>query len=242
MAVKIGSARIDENGHAKGGKAGDQTGKEVSTQNWYLHSKGWRVLRCLDPQRAKLIADDMQYGCDNKHIGYDQNQRLTLYNVAKTVGFNCSRVTQNCETDCSALVRVCCAYAGINVSNFRTSNEANILLKSGYFEEMKGTKYQNSPDYLRRGDILVTKTQGHTVVVLSNGKYANNPITCNHVIVTGGSVNFREEPKLTCKIIGIAHEGDVYEYAHEFIDSKWYKIKFGYEYGYISSKYSNLSP
>ena len=35
MAVKVGSARIDENGKAHGGKAGDQTGKEVSTQNWY---------------------------------------------------------------------------------------------------------------------------------------------------------------------------------------------------------------
>ena len=35
MAVLIGSARIDENGRAHGGKAGDQNGKEVSTQNWY---------------------------------------------------------------------------------------------------------------------------------------------------------------------------------------------------------------
>ena len=34
MAVKIGSARIDENGKAHGGAAGDQTGKEVSTQSW----------------------------------------------------------------------------------------------------------------------------------------------------------------------------------------------------------------
>ena len=107
---------------------------------------------------------------------------------------------------------------------------------------MKGTKYQNSPDYLRRGDILVTKTQGHTVVVLSNGKYANNPVICNHVIITGGSVNIREEPKLTCKIIGVAHEGDVYEYAHEIVDGKWYKIKYKISYGYVSNKYSNLSP
>ena len=34
MAVKVGSARIDEYGKARGGQAGDQTGKEVSTQNW----------------------------------------------------------------------------------------------------------------------------------------------------------------------------------------------------------------
>ena len=40
MAVKIGSARIDERGKISGGAAGNQTGKELSTQNWYLHSKG----------------------------------------------------------------------------------------------------------------------------------------------------------------------------------------------------------
>ena len=34
MAIKVGSARIDENGKASGGKVGDQTGKEVSTDFW----------------------------------------------------------------------------------------------------------------------------------------------------------------------------------------------------------------
>ena len=68
MAVRIGSARIDENGKARGGKAGDQTGKEVSTQNWYKHNKGWRVFRAKDPKRAEMIAQDMQWACDNKHI------------------------------------------------------------------------------------------------------------------------------------------------------------------------------
>ena len=35
-----------------------------------------------------------------------------------------------------------------------------------------GEKYQKQSTYLRRGDILVTKTSGHTVVVLSNGSRA----------------------------------------------------------------------
>ena len=51
MAVKAGSARIDENGGAHGGKAGNQTGKELSVQSWYRHSKGWRALRCTDAVR-----------------------------------------------------------------------------------------------------------------------------------------------------------------------------------------------
>lgn len=40
MAVIIGSARHDEHGNCySGGKAGDQTGQEVSTQKFYNHSK-----------------------------------------------------------------------------------------------------------------------------------------------------------------------------------------------------------
>lgn len=172
MSVKIGSARIDENGNAKGGKAGDQTGKEVSTQNWYKHAKSWRVFRAKNPAVAEKIAQDMQWACDNKHIGYDQSQRLSLYDVAKPLGFNCKLVKTNCETDCSALVRVCCAYAGVMLPNFRTPTEPAALLDSGAFEELKGSKYTDTDKYLKRGDILVTRSQGHTVVVLSNGSKA----------------------------------------------------------------------
>ena len=83
MAVIIGSARIDENGKAHGGKAGDQTGKEVSTQNWYKHSKGWVVLRAKDPKKAAKIAQAMRAACDNPNIGYDQYQNQTLWDEVK---------------------------------------------------------------------------------------------------------------------------------------------------------------
>lgn len=45
MSLVVGSARIDESGHISGGKPGDQTGNEVSTQAYYVHSKGWYCLR-----------------------------------------------------------------------------------------------------------------------------------------------------------------------------------------------------
>lgn len=169
MSSKVGSARIDENGRITGGKAGDQTGKEVSTQSWYKHSKGWRVFRAINPAAAEKIAQDMQWACDNAHIGYDQGQRNTLYTVSKPLGFDCQKVKTNCETDCSGLVRVCCAYAGIMLPAFNTVSEASVLLASGAFKELKGAKYTDSPDYQMRGDILVTKSKGHTVVVLDNG-------------------------------------------------------------------------
>ena len=170
MAVKVGSARIDENGKAHGGQAGDQTGKEVSTQNWYLHSKGWRVFRAKNPSVAEKIAQCMERACKNSKIGYDQYQRNTLYKAAEKVGFDVSKVTTACETDCSALVRVCIAYAGITglPEGFRTGNMPSNLNKTGAFTELTGSKYQSQSTYLGRGDILVTKSSGHTVVVLSN--------------------------------------------------------------------------
>lgn len=171
MAVKIGSARIDENGNAHGGKAGDQTGKEVSTQDWYLSSKGWRVYRAKNPAVAEKIAQCMERACKNDNIGYDQYQRNTLYKLAEPLGFDTALVTTPCEADCSALVRVCCAFAGIMglPEDFRTYNMPTNLKKTNAFVELTGDKYQAQSLYLGRGDILVTKTAGHTVVVLTNG-------------------------------------------------------------------------
>ena len=174
MAVKIGSARIDERGKATGGAAGDQTGNEVGTQNWYNHSKGWRVFRAIDPAAGPKMAKCMKMACDNSKIGYDQNQRNTLYTAAKPYNFDVSKVTTKVETDCSALTRVCAAYAGIMLSDYNTASEPSVLLKSGKFKELTGSKYTSKSDYLRAGDILVTKTKGHTVIVISDGPKANS--------------------------------------------------------------------
>ena len=173
MAVKIGSARIDENGNAHGGKAGDQTGNEVSTQNWYLHKKGWRVFRPKSPIIAEKMAKGMQAACNNACIGYDQYQRHTLYTAAKAVAWQIDQVKTKCETDCSALIRVLLASVGIYVpEDFRTGNMPSYLKACGQFDELTAAKYTTQSVYLRRGDILVTKTNGHTVMVLTNGSKA----------------------------------------------------------------------
>ena len=174
MAVMIGSARIDERGRISGGRDGDNNGREVSTQSYYAKPAGapWRVLRPKDAAKAARIAACMRMACANDHIGYNQSKRLTLYNLAKPHGFDISKVTQNCATDCSALVRVCCAYAGIAVGNFTTANEARMLLATGEFVEMTDKKYRAGSAYLREGDVLVTPGKGHTVVVLSSGNKA----------------------------------------------------------------------
>lgn len=174
--VYVGSARIDENGKAYGGKAGDQTGKEVSHQAWYKRSKGWRVFRAKRPEVAAKIAEIMVWACETNLIGYDQWNRHTLYNELKRYAFQKTYLSKAVETDCSALVRVCLAFCGIDVpEDFRTGNMPANLLAPGEFVELKGSKYTDQSAYLGAGDILVTKTSGHTVVVLNNGsKYEDS--------------------------------------------------------------------
>ena len=171
MAVIIGSARIDENGRAHGGRAGDQTGKEVSTQNWYKHSKGWVVLRAKDPKKAAKIAQAMRAACDNTTTSATTSTRTqTLWNDGEGQGLRPGESDgEACETDCARLVRVCCAYAGIMARDFYTATEAAYLMDTGEFVKFTSSKYTNQDDYLGAGDILVTKTKGHTAVVLTNG-------------------------------------------------------------------------
>lgn len=174
MTVRIGHASIDEHGKIQGGNAGDQTGKEVKISNYYVHHKGWVVLRCKDDVRRNLIAEAMEKACKNNQIGYDQYQRDTLFNNVKSIEFDPAKTTKKVETDCSALVRVCIAYAygADKAGNIRTVNEPDTLVKTGLFTKLTADKYCKSSDYLLRGDILCTPVSGHTVVVLDNGAKA----------------------------------------------------------------------
>lgn len=212
--VIVGSARIDENGNATGGKPGDQkSGKEVSTQKWYEHDKGWRVFRAKDPVKAALIGQAMLDACNNDKIGYDQSDRYDLFEEAKKVGFDLNLVDVPTETDCSELVRVCCAFAGIMnlpTSGFRTGNMPENLVATGEFVELTGDKYTKSPDYLGQGDILVTKKSGHTVVVLTYGKKYEREIVSGPDMLTvkGYNWNVRTGPATSYKSVGQLDDGD----------------------------------
>jgi len=124
--VRVGSARSNENGGINGGKPGDQkSGREVSTQDWYLHSKGWVVIRAKDRQVRELIAHNMESICANNNIGYCQDHRTSLIAIAAGYGYDASKVLSPCETDCSEAVRVCCLYAEVKVAE---NQSAGIIL------------------------------------------------------------------------------------------------------------------
>lgn len=166
--IYVGSARRDENGKYVNGVAGDSLQKssvndtvgEVSMQVMYAHSKGWYILRPKNIAHAGLIASKMTTACNNKNIGYDQNGRY---------GINACGVstTTPTECDCSSLVRQVVKEAtGKDPGDFTTFNEADVLEATGLFEKrIAYVSQEKTPVY--NGDILVTKTKGHTVVVVS---------------------------------------------------------------------------
>lgn len=195
MAVYIGSARSDERGKITGGKAGDQTSNEVSYQNWYLHSKGWIIIRAKKDDHRKKIAKAMKAACDNNYIGYDQNTRLGLYNAVKNSKFDPAKCNKKVNTDCSALVRVCVHYAGITCNDFNTASEVSVLKSTGKFDIITDPKYTKTSNYLKQGDILVTATKGHTVVVLTDGQYSNISAPTNETTTSNGKTLYY--PKYT---------------------------------------------
>lgn len=172
MSVIIGSARIDENGKLYGGKAGDQKqartpdyNGEISLQTFYVHKKGWHILRPIKPKHAVAIAAAMYQACNNPHLGYDQYNRFGVvqYGVNTKIDTEC---------DCSSLVRECVKEgAGKDPGNFDTGSEAGVLEATGLFEKRK--KYAVGMK-LYEGDVLVTQTKGHTVIVVDGEKRSGN--------------------------------------------------------------------
>lgn len=167
VSVVIGSARIDENGKASGGAAGDQKqgavpdySGEVSMQAFYVHSKGWVVIRFNDSEHARKMAEAMKQACNNPNIGYDQGNRLAILKSGTAAAVKT-------ECDCSSLIRQCfIEAAGVDPGNFTTDTEKAALQNTGL---VTVNEYTNGMT-LYEGDILVTKTKGHTVAVTDGKK------------------------------------------------------------------------
>lgn len=167
MAIMVSSARSDERGRYSGGKAGDQKQKsktndtrgEVSMQAMYTHRKGWYILRPKKVSHADAIAELGIKAANNPNIGYSQPDRLSVVKH----GIN-TKVKTN--ADCSSLVRQAVREAtGKDPGNFTTANEAKVLAATGLFTKITYVNQSKTPVY--NGDILVTKTKGHTVIVVS---------------------------------------------------------------------------
>lgn len=260
--VRVGSARIDENGKVMGGQPGDQTGLEVAIEPWYPNPKKYVVARAKRASVRESIASDMEAACANDMIGYNQVRSWDLYDKSKPYGWDCSKVKVASDVDCSTLVRACVAYAlQRDIPWFSTLNEIEKLSKTGEFEILRDEKYSQSPDYLLRGDILCTATQGHTLVVLDNGAKAGqsgsqppqnstegNTSLCGKGIGTAVALtpmNIRTGADTSAKILDTIKTSVAVEVL-EITASGWYKIVWpgeacGYAFTKAGSSYYSYS-
>ena len=179
--TKIAHASIDEHGKIVGGKAGDQTGKEVCIRSYYAN---WNVvIRMKLPEMRQKVAECMVKAANNAAIGYDQGQRNTLLNYSRNFGYDPSKVTMPCETDCSALVTLACLYAGIQEKSLvvggnsaTTSTLRKRLQATGAVDVFTSKDYTMSDSKLLVGDILIREGHHTAVIVETSNKVATKPI------------------------------------------------------------------
>lgn len=252
--VKIGHARSSET-KSKNGVAGDQTKNEVSITDWY--DGNWKyVFRPKLVIDAETIAFFVEQCCANDHIGYSQNDRLSLFNTMKKYN-SPVLINEDCNCDCSSLVMTALYHADIIVDkHMYTGTEKYEIESTGKFTTIIDEKVLKDPEHLKRGDILLK--DGHTSVVLSNGskivnsvqktrsdvecKYRN--LKYNAVFYCTTDCNMREFPSLDglkmC-ILPKGHEVRCYGYYNVdsrnvnwlYVETKLNGIRY---YGFVSKR------
>ena len=172
MSVLCGWASIGENG-GRGNKAGDQTGREVKLGSWYDFGQS-SVYRWKDRDKAKKYAKIIKAFCNNNHIGYDMNDRTTLYNILEHHKWDYTSVKKNCECDCSQLVACainCTVGKAVIPDSMYTGNLDRCLMSTGLFTRLNGSKYTDGSAYLKIGDIINAPSH-HVISALENGSKA----------------------------------------------------------------------
>lgn len=168
MAHYIVHSSIDENRKARGGAAGDQTGKEVCTRTWY--SKPWdMVLRCPDASIAENAREIAIKLANSNLVGYDQCNRNSLYQELKKNNWDVDAYIASgvkTESDCSSFVYA--VYACLmpemrSDANAPTTSVSKNFYKKYGFTVFTDDKYTKSAANLQRGD-LINKASGHIVM------------------------------------------------------------------------------
>lgn len=263
----ISNSGSDENGNYHGGQAGDQTGNEWCLRSWY--NRPWKcVLRYEKDSRVGQKLAEL--GCAaalNNKIGYDQYQRDSYWTQLKSVGYDPSKISTACESDCSAGVIANTKAVGYllgitalqNINATYTGNMRTAYKNAG-FTVLTDNKYLSGYDYLLPGDILLNDA-AHTATNVTKGSKAegtaNNstttsplPSTPNKTTkhtgkVTANKLNIRKGAGAsygTCSFSPLL-KGTEVNVCDEIStgDEKWYYIQYNEKYGYVSAKYVEIN-
>lgn len=244
--IRIAQAGSDERYAYKNGEAGDQRkGKpdangcftgELNVEPWY--NKPWDyVIRPNNEAVANTIAGTIHAICENKNVGYDQNQAETLWDAFDKLGWSPLAIPNLplCECDCCRLVDVAVRMAGItNIPNLKhkyTGNIKDALVNSGHFTAFEGKEYTQSTANLKRGDLLLSVGH-HICVVLDTSKVDGK--TCR--IGNCAACCLRSKPNTTGKVLKYLHPGDLVTVLG-YAPSGWGNVNYNGTKGYVSPKY-----
>lgn len=205
MAVLCAWASANEYGKTTGGKAGDQTGKEVKCGNIYNFGQT-RVYRCADRKYAVKIGAAAKAIALNNNFGYCQGHRTTSYNALKNANWIVANVKTPVEIDCSMLggCSVNVAYGKQLISSsVYSGNIGRALLATGLFKELKASKYLGKSEYIECGDIIVAPGK-HVIVAYTDGsKTTQNTITTTIQGATSGNKLVKRGQQEAIKFTGV---------------------------------------
>ena len=167
----IGEARCNEKGTLSGGKAGDQTGKEVGMGSWY--SGGWLYMfRAKDASIRTKLAQAMIDTCNNSCSGYniDVPARYAAWDNAEANGHQIAKISKKGDTTCSQAVSMCMRAVGIPKQYaprfMDIATMTKVMTNSPYFTTFTSSKHTKGTSKLHAGDILLSSH--HTVIVVKS--------------------------------------------------------------------------
>lgn len=238
MAVKIGHAVGDENGGGYNGQAGDQTGREIRTQNWYNRTGGWDVyLECTDADLANRAATLMEQICASPAFGYDKSDRWTGYAAIKANGGKVDGAADS-EFDCSSLCISCYVLAGLNhKASGYTGGMEKSLLATGKFKAYRDAAHTQSASLAKRGGLYLT-AGAHVAMTLTNGEEATSSeaVAKPYLEILAKGVNVRCGGSTEHGSRFVAKRGQRFPCIGTDPETGWYRIVAQGKTAYISNK------
>lgn len=222
--IRICHAVCDENGNAYGGKAGDQTGKEIRVQKWY--DRPWdAVIVPKDPVMADAAAEFCERIAESPLYGYNQKARTAGYKAIIKSGYDVEH-SDGGDFDCSSLVSACYIFAGSKVGICYTGSLERVFRQSGEFDIYHDSEHLHNPDLGTRGTLYLS-TGHHVCMQLDDGSAEQTAF-----VKVKGSVRVRETP-VSGKTIGIARNELLRLIRVDA--SGWYEVEFNGNTGFITN-------
>ena len=231
---KIVEAYADENGKARGGKLGDQTGKEIRIRDWYERDGGWAVyIECTDPLLAEAAAFNAELIAKCEQYGYNQDDRWSGYK--SIISYYSIDSAAEGDFDCSSLCIAAYILAGLDMKpEGYTGNLERLFLETGKFKSYDDAAHLKSPTLAKRGGMYLMP-KAHVLMMIEDGTGATETpqeITQNpdgDFVYAKGSVRVRKSP-VDGETITVLHKGESLPRK-----STWHEVEIDGKSGWISA-------